>query len=84
MSLGAENFRFIEIILIEIIYIDAKPVLHIFDEVTRFSAARLLDEFSTMAIWQAISECWVCIYTGLPNEMLADQGSAFGDLFIAI
>ena len=84
VSFGAENVRFNERILIDIMYIGAKPVMHIVDEGTRFSAARFLNEVSTIAIWQAITEFCVCIYTGLPNKMLTDQGRAFGDLFIAM
>eukprot|EP00171_Calliarthron_tuberculosum_P023032 IDg23032t1 len=41
---------------------------------------------SVEAIWDAILKCWATIYTGLPNRMLVDQGSALGksDTFVSI
>ena len=84
VSFGADQVRFNEKVLLDIMYIESKPVLHMVDEGTRFSAACFLQEVSTMAIWSAIVECWVNKYTGLPNRMLTDQGSAFGDLFISM
>ena len=84
VSFGAENVRFNERILLDIMYLEGKPVLHIVDEATRFSAARFLSDVSTKTIWRAILECWGTIYTGLPNRMLVDQGSAFGKLFISM
>ena len=65
-------------------YIGEKLVLHVVDEGAHFSASRFLDEVLTLATWQAIPECLLCIYTALPNKMLVGQGSAFGDLFIAM
>ncbi len=65
-------------------YLDSKPVLHIVDEGTRFSAARFLPNVSTTTIWQTFLECWVAIYSGLPYRILVDQGSAFGSTFATI
>ena len=47
VSFGAENVRFNEIIMLDIFIIDGRPVLHIVDEGTRFSAARFLPDVST-------------------------------------
>ena len=84
VSFGAETVRFNERILLDVMYIDGKPVLHIVDEGTHFSAAQFLPDVSTKTIWKAILQCWATIYTGLLNRMLVDQGSAFGPLFINI
>lgn len=62
--------------------IDAKKVLHVVDEGTRFSAARFLDDESTATIWKNLIKCWVSIYTGLPNRIIVDQGSHFGPSFV--
>ena len=84
VSFGAENVRFNERVFIDIMYIDSDTVLHTVDEGTRFGAARFLSDASTKTIWKAIAEFWALIYTGLPDQMLVDQGSAFGDTFISI
>ena len=42
VSLGAEEIQFYERILIDIMYIDGRPVLHMVDEGTHFSAASFL------------------------------------------
>ena len=84
VSFGAENVRFNERILLDIMYINGNAILHIVDDGTHYSAARFLPDVSTKTIWKTILECWATIYTGLPNRMLVDQGSAFGPLFISI
>ena len=84
VSFGADHVRFNERILLDIMYINGSAILHIVDEGTHFSAARFLADVSTKTIWKTILECWACIYTGLPNRMLVDQGSAFGPLFVSI
>lgn len=72
--------RFNERILLDVMYIGGKPVLHIVDEGTKFIAARFLLDVSTKTVWRTLLEIWVKIYTGLPNRMVVDQGSAFGGL----
>ena len=57
VSFGTENVRFNERIMMDIMYIDRKPVLHIVDEATKFSAARFLSTVSTESIWSAILGC---------------------------
>jgi len=65
-------------------YLDGLPVLHVIDEGTRFSAARFLPNVETKTVWRVFLECWVTIYTGLPQKILVDQGSNFGPLFASI
>ena len=50
VTFGAENVRFNERLLMDIMYIDGKPLLHIVDEGTNFSAARFLPDISTKTI----------------------------------
>ena len=82
ISFGAETVRSNAIVLLDVIYIDGKPVLHIVDEVTHLSTAQLHPDVSTKTIRKTILQCWATTYTGLTNRMLVDQGSAFGPLFI--
>lgn len=84
VSIGAENIRFNEGILIDFMYHDGKPVLHIVDESTHLGAARFVKEVSTVTLWATMLECWGAIYTGLPRKILVDQGSPFGNLFASI
>ncbi len=51
--------------------------LYIVEAVTHFNAARFLPVESTGAIWNTFLKIWACMYVGMPNSMLADQGSAF-------
>eukprot|EP00171_Calliarthron_tuberculosum_P004009 IDg4009t1 len=84
VSFGAEEVRFNERILMDVMYIGMRPILHIVDEGTHFSAARFLNNISTETIWETFMECWATIYTGLPNRILVDQGSSFGAPFVRI
>ena len=82
VSFGTPEARFNERIMVDVMTIDGKKVLHVVDEGTRFSAARFLDDESTVTVWKTLIECWVAIYTGLPNRIIVDQGSNFGPTFI--
>lgn len=82
VTIGAEDVRFNERIFFDIMVLDGDPVLHIVDDGTKFSAARFLPDVSTDTIWKTIVECWSSIYTDLPNRILTDQGSQFGEKFI--
>ena len=50
VSFGAEHVQFNERLLIDIMYLDSKPVIHIVDEGARFSAARFLGNVSTVSL----------------------------------
>ena len=82
VAFGVEHVRFNERILLDVMYVDGKPVLHILDEGTKFSAAKFLPDVSTKTIWRTLLQIWVMIYTGLPDRMMVNQGSAFGGLFV--
>lgn len=81
VSFGAGNVRFNERIIIDIMYLDEDPVLHIVDEGAYFSAANFLPNISTKTLWKTILDSWVTIYTGMPHRILVDQGSGFGEAF---
>lgn len=82
--MGSEGLRFNERILMDIMYMGNQPVLHIVDEVTHFSAATFLTSASAESVWTAFIICWASIYSGLPNRILTDQGSKFGEKFIQL
>ena len=78
MSLGAEEVRFNERILTDIVYMDKSPILHVVDDEIKFYAAAWLSDASSKTIWTTFLLCWATIYTGLPNRLMVDQGSALG------
>ena len=84
VSFGSETARFNERIMIDVMYLDGEPVLHMIDEGTHFSAAQFLPNISTQTIWTTIIQSWATIYTGLPHRIMVDQGSCFGDSFMYI
>lgn len=70
--------------LLDIMYLDRDPVLHIIDEATIFSTAIFLPSIYMDAIWETIVSAGNRCTPGLPNKVLSDQGSQIGDLFIYI
>lgn len=64
-------------IIVDVFFIDGKPVLHVVDRGTHFSASEFLQGQSAEAIWNALINCWVSVYVGFPNVLSHDQGSAF-------
>lgn len=64
-------------------FLEGKSVLHIVDTATRFSSATFLDAHgksygqSVEGAWLAFVMIWFVIYTGYPNRLRNDQGSAF-------
>ena len=79
--IGHENVRFNARAYIDIMYLDGRPVLHIVDEATRFSAARFLTKVSTDAVWEAIVMCWSSVYTGLLHQIVVDEGAQLHKVF---
>lgn len=75
VSMGLEDIRFNARAYMDIMYIDGRPVLHIVDEATRFSAARSLTKISTENVWESILLRWSSVYTGLPQNIMVDEGS---------
>ena len=86
VSFGSDSARFNERIYMDVFYITIKKtkytILHIIDEGTRFSSAVRLKNMETKTVWNALITSWTSIYTGLPNRIIVDQGSNFGDSFI--
>lgn len=74
VSMGEENVRFNKWKF----SIDADPVLGIIDEGSKFSAAQLLRNMSTVNLWKAIIQWWVDIYTSQTNRILTKQASQLG------
>ena len=77
LTVGTEEFRFNHTVLIDTMYIDSKPVLHLVDESTHYVAACFLKSQSANDIWKAIMRLWILAYMGPPDYLYVDQGSSY-------
>ncbi|EED14740.1 conserved hypothetical protein [Talaromyces stipitatus ATCC 10500] len=64
-------------IVVDVMYLDGKPVLHIVDWATSFQAARFLKSLSTKDTWEALRAAWIDTYLGPPNVISHDAGINF-------
>ncbi len=72
-----EDLNFNSSIIIDIMYIDNNPVLHIVDEATRFQAARWLKNITSSHVWDCLRSCWIDTYLGPPDVIVHDAGKTF-------
>ena len=64
-------------IIVDVMYLDGKPVLHIVDTATAFQAARFLKDMSARAAWDTLKLCWIDTYLGPPDYIVHDAGKNF-------
>src|ERR1700721_4346368 len=64
-------------IIIDVIYLDSKPVLHVIDESTAFQAAKFLKDMSAKSTWDTLRICWIDVYQGPPDIIVSDAGKNF-------
>ena len=76
-TLRDNDICFNHTIIIDIMYIDGSPVLHVVDEATRFQAARWLNNISAQTTWDALRNCWIDVYVGPPDLIVHDAGTNF-------
>jgi hypothetical protein len=72
-----DEVEFNHSIIVDIMYINGKPVLHIVDEATRFNAACWLTSISAKATWDALRMLWIDTYLGPPDFIVTDAGKNF-------
>lgn len=72
-----DDVSFNHSIIVDIMYIDGKPVLHIVDEATRFNAARWLPNISARTTWDVLRMAWIDTYLGPPDFVVTDAGKNF-------
>jgi len=49
-------------VIVDVMYLDSKPVLHVIDEATAFQAARFLRDMSAKTTWETLRICWIDVY----------------------
>jgi hypothetical protein len=64
-------------IIVDIIYIDGAPVLHIVDKDICFQAGRWLSNISIKYTWDTLRACWIDTYLGPPDMIMYDAGKNF-------
>lgn len=58
-------------------HIERRVLLHVVDEATHYTAAKILKRQRSSDVWKALLRCWSRIYLGPPDHMRVDQGSNF-------
>ncbi|KAI0994279.1 hypothetical protein K3495_g13903, partial [Podosphaera aphanis] len=64
-------------VVIDVLYLDGRPVLQVVDEATAFQAARFLKDMTAKSAWDALRHCWIDTYQGPPDIIVADAGKNF-------
>ncbi len=64
-------------IIVDIMYLNGKPVLHIVDEGTRYQAGKWLQNISAKHTWDTLRMCWIDTYLGPPDNIAHDAGTNF-------
>lgn len=77
-SLPSDDLVFNRTVLIDIMFVDSLPVLHVVDKDTFCSAACFSGDGETSeAVWNSDLRTWVYVYAGHPDAMHTDQGTQF-------
>src|SRR4030088_2960785 len=64
-------------VILDIFYLEGKPVLHVVDAATTFTAARFLPRISSAHVWEALRLCWIDVYQGPHDWLVVDAGTQF-------
>lgn len=72
LSVGAVDLKFNSRVQVDTIFINNRPVLHVLDETTHFSAGACLRSQSSAEIWRIIQGIWTLIYSGPPDYLCVD------------
>ena len=64
-------------IIVDIFYINGKPVLHIVDQATRFQAGGWLKNLTAKHTWEVLKMRWIDTYLGPPEQITVDAGKQF-------
>ena len=67
-------------VVIDVMYINGKPVLHMVDVATSFQSARWLKSLSAKDTWDAFRLGWIDVYLGPPDILTHDPGTNFASV----
>ena len=77
VALPHDDIVFNRLILLDIMYLDGKPVLHVIYKDTLFSAAAFLEGETVEVVWWTYARIWAHAYAGHPERKHTDQGPQF-------
>lgn len=77
LTVGSDELSFNHRILLDTMFIDGRPVIHIIDEGTHYSAAGFLKSQTADAVWRVILNLWTLTYLGPPDFLSVYQGSNY-------
>jgi hypothetical protein len=72
-----DDYEFNYSVVIDILYLEGKPVLQVVDSATSFGAARFLKDMSARNAWDTLRTCWIDTYQGPPDYVVHDAGKNF-------
>ncbi len=72
-----DDYDFNHCVIVDVMYLDSKPVLHVIDEATAFQAARFLRDMTAKTTWETLRVCWIDVYQGPPDIIVSDAGKNF-------
>jgi hypothetical protein len=72
-----DNAEFNYRLIVDVIYINKKPVLHAIDEATAFQAARFLQNLQARTAWDILRFMWIDTYVGPPDVIVTNAGTNF-------
>lgn len=77
LTVGTDDPGFNLHVYVDTVFLNGRPLKHIVDEATHFSAAAILKSQSSHEIWKGILRLWVHTFLGPPKFLSFDQGSAY-------
>lgn len=77
VALPHDDIVFNRTVFLDLMFLKSKPVLHIVDMDTKFSAASFLERETTEELWKTFLVQWVLPYIGYPKKVKDDQGQHF-------
>lgn len=76
-NLRDDHIEFNAEIIVDIFYLNGRPVLHVIDSATSFQAARFLPSMKSKSVWEGLRACWIDVYQGPPERIVHDAGKNF-------
>ncbi len=72
-----DDYDFNYSVIIDVLYLNNKPVLQVVDAATSFQAAKFLKDMSARNAWDTLRLCWIDVYLGPPDQVVHDAGKNF-------
>lgn len=72
-----DSIIFNRTVILDLKWVIGKPLLHVVDAETHYSAEKFLNGESTKDAGESLLDCWVSVYIGFPDIIKTDHGSLF-------